>query len=191
MWNAHGAYVFHAEQLGAVPPLLALDHEPATNQFFAWHQALGSRVQFRQGDILKLDLATDGLFDVVFCSGVLYHMADPMMMLHRVAQVTRHTLILCTHTAEGKEPILRFYPHSPDPEPYPWEMTFGITPDWRHRTRYGDWIPWWYGPTEPCVKQMLRCVGFEVQHVDRYRLEIVRGHRKNPQISTFVAQRIP
>lgn len=190
MWNAHAAYLFSAEQHGAVAPLMAFDMLDATEQFHAYREALGSKVHYTNGDILRLDPEEHGVYDVVFCSGVLYHMADPMLMLHRVTGITGKTLVLGTHALEGDEPIAKFYPHDSYPELYPWEITTGMTREDRARIRYGDWGPWWFVPTEGCVRQMLRCFGFEVEEVVRYPLTMIPGHPHNPSIATFVAHRI-
>lgn len=190
MWNCHGAYAYYAELIGARTPILAFDGLEATEQFHAYHEALESRIQFKQGDILELDPEIDGTYDVVFCSGVLYHMPDPMKMLDRVTSIARKTLILGTHTVAGDEPLLRFYPHDPRPEPFPWEMVHGASMESRYSLDYKDYAPWWVGPTESAVEQMLRCFRFVVTETERFTLEFVPGHALNPQISTFVAHRL-
>jgi hypothetical protein len=188
MWNCHGAYIFYAEQAGASAPLLAVDLGPTTPSFDALHRALDSRVSFRQKDIIEIDAAADGRREVVFCSGVLYHAPDPMRLLAAVTSITEETLILTTHTVEGTEPTLRFYPFDARPETYPWEVLAGGR-DVRFGVAYPDGAPWWFGPTEICVDHMLRTVGFRVVDVQREILGQVPNDPLNPQISFFTARR--
>lgn len=46
-----------------------------------------SGVEFRQIGWQRLDPAVDGTFDLVHCNGVLYHDADPLGMLKRLAEL--------------------------------------------------------------------------------------------------------
>jgi SAM-dependent methyltransferase len=47
-----------------------------------------------------------GTFDVTFCSGLLYHLDDPIAFLKTVATCTRKLLILHTHFATDEIPLL-------------------------------------------------------------------------------------
>jgi len=61
------------------------------------HEALGSRVDAQEIDVLDLSPAAIGAtFDVVLCLGVLYHLRDPISALERVASVTDDLLIVET-----------------------------------------------------------------------------------------------
>ena len=52
-------------------------------------------LRFVQGDVRE---ELDGLeFDVVFCSGLLYHLDEPVSFLKLLGRVTRHLLVLNTH----------------------------------------------------------------------------------------------
>ena len=172
MWNADGAYVFCAELLGATAPVLALDINPPTQAYISYHTALQSRVQFVQSDILDLDPARNGTYDVVFCSGVMYHMMNPLHALSRVLGVTRRIAILVTHTVPGDDEMMVFYPHSRRAETFPWEVQATGQRAGRFAVRYGDFSPWWWGFTEPCFENMLKCFGFVVEEVSRYVLAI-------------------
>ena len=98
-----GYFSFAAERLGA-------QRVRATDSF-AWggaewgsqdsfqlcREALDSKVEDQYIDVLDLaPEAVDGTWDVVFCLGVLYHMANPMLMMERVASVTGELLVLET-----------------------------------------------------------------------------------------------
>lgn len=56
-------------------------------------------VELRQADLEAADLAAYGAFDLVFSIGVLYHMTDPMRLLHQMAAAAPR-LFLWTHHSE-------------------------------------------------------------------------------------------
>lgn len=57
-------------------------------------------------DIQTDSLARFGKFDVVFCYGLLYHLANPLAGLHNLASVCQQLLILETLVCDHCEPIL-------------------------------------------------------------------------------------
>jgi SAM-dependent methyltransferase len=63
-------------------------------------ERLGVRnVSFIQGDVNKLDVAALGSFDVVFASGILYHLDDPFSFVERVFELTSDVALFDTHVA--------------------------------------------------------------------------------------------
>ncbi|MCG3775315.1 MAG: tRNA (mo5U34)-methyltransferase [Nitrospira sp.] len=46
------------------------------------------RVRFRLGDFMPYLATTKDRYDLVWCTGVLYHMPDPLALLHAVSRVT-------------------------------------------------------------------------------------------------------
>ncbi len=152
-----GFYSFEAERRGAAS-VLATDH-------FAWQaagggratgkagfelarEALGSKVEDVEVDVLDLSRARAGTFDVVLFLGVLYHLRHPLLALERVASVAGELLVLETAVdlSLTRRPAMAFYPGL--------ELA-------------GDHTNWW-GPNEAAVVAMLRDVGFaEVEVVAR------------------------
>jgi tRNA (mo5U34)-methyltransferase len=145
-----GFFSFEAERRGAAR-VVATDH-------YAWHgpgwgtgngkagfelarNALGSRVQDVDIDVMELAPERIGTFDVVLFLGVLYHLRHPLLALERVASVTSNLLILETvvDMVGFRRPAVAFYPD---------------------RDLSGDPTNWW-GPNVPAVNGMLRSVGFE------------------------------
>jgi tRNA (mo5U34)-methyltransferase len=172
-----GFFSFEAERRGAAR-VLATDS-------FAWNasnwstkagfdlarEALGSRVEDREVDILDLDPAEIGRFDVVLCLGVLYHMKHPLLALERVAAVTAGRLILETHVdmTWTRRPAAAFYPG--------------------HELRL-DPTNWW-GPNPEAVVGMLRSVGFsrvEVVTRDSTPYRIARTLRRLPRYARALAR---
>ena len=147
-----GFFSFECERRGA-ERVLATDS-------FAWsgtnwstkdgfelaRETLGSSVEDSEIDVLDLDPAQIGQFDVVLCLGVLYHMRHPLLMLEKVAGVTGELLILETEVdmTWTRRPAAAFYPSH--------ELHLDPTN--------------WWGPNPEAVTGMLRAVGFE-------RVEIV------------------
>jgi len=102
--------------------------------------ALKSRVEDIDADVMDLSPERVGTFDVVLFLGVLYHVRNPLLVLERVASVTKQMLILETvvDMVGVKRPAAAFYPD---------------------RELSNDPTNWW-GPNQAAVAGMLRSVGF-------------------------------
>jgi tRNA (mo5U34)-methyltransferase len=155
-----GFFSFEAERRGA-QRVLATDsycwngsHDWGGQQGFRLaKEALNSRVEEREIDVLELAPEKVGTFDVVFFLGVLYHMKHPLLSLERVAGVTRGMIVLETvvDMLSSSRPAAAFYPEG--------ELANDATN--------------WFGPNPAAVVGMLRTVGFK-------RVEIVSGVRSFP-----------
>src|SRR5262245_46630178 len=87
LWQVHGAYAFHALEHGAAP-VVGVDVNPATAEFEATNAAHAHGVRFVQGDLTDPALLEHlGSFDVVFCTGVLYHLPDPLLALRHLRRL--------------------------------------------------------------------------------------------------------
>jgi tRNA (mo5U34)-methyltransferase len=145
-----GFFSFEAERRGA-SRVLAADH-------YSWHgqgwgtangkagfelarEALGSRVEDVDIDVMELSPERIGTFDVVLLLGVLYHLRYPLLALERIASVTRALLILETvvDMVGFQRPAMAFYPD---------------------RELGNDPTNWW-GPNVPAVHGMLGSAGFQ------------------------------
>ena len=146
-----GFFSFECERRGAARVVAA--------DYFSWHgdgwgakagfeiarQALGSRVEDVDIDVMDLSPERVGTFDIVLFLGVLYHLKNPIAALERVASVTRGTLILETVVDQvgiGR-PVAAFYPH---------------------RELNNDPTNWW-GPNPAAVVGMLGAAGFHSAHM--------------------------
>jgi tRNA (mo5U34)-methyltransferase len=144
-----GFFSFEAERRGASRVLAA--------DYYSWHgtgwgtgqgkagfelarQALGSRVEDVDVDVMDLSKDRIGTFDVVLFLGVLYHLPNPLLALERVAAVTGGMLVLETvvDMVGFGRPAAAFYPG---------------------RELNGDPTNWW-GPNQAAVCGMLQSVGF-------------------------------
>ncbi len=141
-----GAFSFEAERRGA-DRVVAVDS-------FCWNgegwgskqgfdtarRLLHSRVEDREVEVLDLSPDTVGVFDLVLCLGVLYHMQHPLLALERVASVCRGQLILWTHVdmLDCDRPAAAYYPG----------------------TELNDDPTNWWGPNPAAVSGMLGTAGF-------------------------------
>lgn len=141
-----GFFSFECERRGA-ERVVAADH-------FSWHgtgwgtkagfnlarEALGSRVEDVDIDVMDVSPERLGTFDVVLFLGVLYHLRHPFLALERVASVTRECLIVETvvDLVGIRRPAMAFYPG---------------------RELNNDPTNWW-GPNIPAVTGMLESLGF-------------------------------
>ena len=117
-------------------------HKTGRDGFDLAHEARQSKVEPVTCDVLDLDAAQLGTFDIVLFLGVLYHMRHPLLALERVAPLVapEGVLILESHTdmTTHTTPLMRFYPGD--------EVN-------------NDATNWW-GPNAACIEAMLRDVGF-------------------------------
>jgi tRNA (mo5U34)-methyltransferase len=165
-----GFYSFHAEERGAARvvaldhfvwgvdmandppnpyPRLDLDGLPGRRGFDLAHRLRASRVEPVVGDLMTMDLARLGTFDVVLFLGVLYPLQDPLGALRRLREVTGGLAVIETHAiaAAGLEDRAL------------WQLYPGDELD-------ADPTSWW-GPSERGLLDACRAAGFasaEVVH---------------------------
>jgi tRNA (mo5U34)-methyltransferase len=159
-----GFFSFECERRGAAR-VVATD-------YYSWHgggwgtkagfnlarQALGSRVEDVDIDVMDLSPARVGIFDVVLFLGVLYHLRHPFLALERIAPLAGRQLIVETvvDMVGVDRPAMAFYPS---------------------RELNDDPTNWW-GPNIPAMHGMLECVGFDrVKTVTRTRGAAYRAAR--------------
>jgi tRNA (mo5U34)-methyltransferase len=112
-----GFFSFEAERRGAAR-VLATDHFcwsgpgwGTRDGFNFMHRQLDSQVESLDVDVLALDPAALGQFDIVLFLGVLYHVKDPYSCLEAAAGMCSNHLIVETVTALPLEslPAMRLY----------------------------------------------------------------------------------
>ena len=182
------ASVAHA---GGASALTMIDITPAGThwwqEFERRRQALNvPPVRSISGDVMQLSETDPSLrFDVVHCSGILYHVPNPLHFLKCLRTITREHLILTSSITEteisnsaGRVTVptgsALFVPalsptekavlkeHWSDVAP---NNAKGLTleiPNWRIE----DFGPWWWLPTTDALAAMCRVVGFDVRGVE-------------------------
>lgn len=149
-----GFMAFECERRGAAR-VVAVDS-------FAWDKSTGTITGFATGragfdlayearqsqvepltcEVLDLDAAQLGTFDIVLFLGVLYHMRHPLLALERIAPLVAADGVLIVESyvdmTTHDVPAMRFYPgHEVNDDP----------------------TNWW-GPNVACIEAMLHDVGF-------------------------------
>lgn len=98
----------------SIPGLWRFDELPGKRGFDLAHATLQSRVETVVCDLMELNAAPLGQFDVVLYLGVLYHMENPLESLKRVREVTKEIAVIETEAmaAGGFEdrPLCEFFP---------------------------------------------------------------------------------
>jgi tRNA (mo5U34)-methyltransferase len=142
-----GFFSFECERRGAA--------RVVASDYYSWHgggwgtkdgfvlarEALQSRVEDIDIDVMDLAPERVGTFDVVLFLGVLYHLRHPLLALERVASVTRRLLIVETVVdfVGVRRPAMAFYPN---------------------RELNDDPTNWW-APNPPAMQALLQSVGFD------------------------------
>jgi len=106
-----GYFAFEMERRGAAE-VVAIDSTEVEN-FYVAREMVGSKVQYRVQDVYDLSRAANGVFDIVFFMGVLYHVKHPLYAVERVCEVTRDMAIVesfvTNEAVTGAMPTLEFY----------------------------------------------------------------------------------
>lgn len=104
-----GWFSFEMERRGA--SVMALDSAKNTRLLEA-KELLGSRIEYRIGDICRLTAKDLGTFDIVLFLGVLYHLKHPLLALENVCGMCRDMACIesfvTDSTADGI-PSMEFY----------------------------------------------------------------------------------
>jgi SAM-dependent methyltransferase len=192
LWGTVNEKVSVAYRCGA-RSLTMIDISPPKHELWRLfedrRQTLGlPEVSCSSGDILALaDTFPCPQFDVVHCSGVLYHMPDPMRLLMALRKITREYLVLTSAVTatrvksdqgaleipraaalfipalQGQErAILRSYWQR-----FVGEGAVGLTCEaasWQP----DDFAPWWWLPTVAALKAMCAAAGFHCQEGARF-----------------------
>jgi len=155
-----GFYSIELARRGAT--VLGIDVEPLYVRQARWAAArfgLTDRLRFEEGEVYQLARA-QCRFDLVWFTGVFYHLRYPTLALDLVRGVTAHLLMFQTMTMPGADALAT-------PEDLPLdEREALLDPGWpkmafiEHRLA-NDATNWW-APNHACVEALLRSAGFEV-----------------------------
>ena len=187
MWNVNGAYAFHAYDSGAAA-VTGMDITPATAEFHSLNATRNNAVRFVQGDIdSQTTLDAIGPHDLVFCSGVLYHVPDPIHTIEQLRKICRSTLILDSATIpEREEPNAAIFFPTLDTATRQ-RLTFetphakvGLDSDFDTEKGYSNWF---WGMTPSCVQALAVVAGFEVVESYVFRRVVTLVCRPSLQVA--------
>lgn len=139
-----GYFTFEMERRGA--EVTAIDYIDQ-DTFRELHRVLGSRAVYRLMDVYELDPGDVGMFDIVLCLGVLYHLKHPLLALERICAVTRDVCIVDTFVVDDEAWATGVRPPVPYIEFY-------------ERDELAGQIDNWSGPTVSAVEALVRSAGF-------------------------------
>lgn len=186
MWGISGEDAFTAERAGAERVVICDGMDP-TDEFQRKHAERSSKVEYVQGDLHDPRIVEQlGTFDVVWCTGVLYHSPDPYRLIDHLRRLTIDTLVLGNRVIPelpGIEGACVFYPALSDQS----RRTFtwlhgqespalpGAAAPFDHTPAMG-YANYWWGLTPSAIVGMLKLARFDV--VERFQpdplsLEIV------------------
>jgi len=192
LWGTVNEKISVAHAYGA-SALTMLDITPLEHEL--WHLFEERRrtlhlleVQCVSGDVVML-AETDSCpqFDVVHCSGILYHMPDPIRFLVALRKITREFLVLTSVVTASQlknqhgelripQAAVLFVPALQGQEratlqaywqQFVGDNAIGLTqavPTWRP----DDYAPWWWLPTVDALRAMCRTAGFDPQEGDYF-----------------------
>ena len=184
LWGTTNEKVSVAHQQGA-STLTMIDMQPEGNE---WWQRFGERL--RELNVppcncvsAEISDVQDSAFDVVHCSGVLYHHPNPLGVLLDLRRMTREYLVLTSAItqdeivndageyrlppsgvmfvpalSESERAVVSRYWKSIGAEAY------GITIDVEYRP--DDFAPWWWLPTAGALRGMCETCGFKIEDAD-------------------------
>jgi tRNA (mo5U34)-methyltransferase len=188
-----GFYAYELERRGAaevvaldVPDLAGIDYppevytfkdfdrsqrssQPRSAGFHLLHEILGSKVQWRAGNIYELDADEIGKFDVVVCGSLLVHLRDPIRALDAVRRVTSGVLLSIDHLHPPVQML---------PTRRPLFQLRGMGTDFQ----------WWL-PNDAGARHLLRVAGFEVEKTSPYFL-LRHGTANPPQPGRKLGHRL-
>jgi len=171
MWNSHGEIAFLAEECGA-SRVVMFDAMEATEEFSREHDRRGSKVDFLRGDLHDpATIAELGSFDVVWCTGVIYHSPNPFGQLEHLRQLCERDLMLGSHVipeVPGIEQACIWYPgisdggrdafrHAHGGARAP--VCLGVTEPFDPQGGYSNY---WWGISRSALTAMVVAAGFEV-----------------------------
>ena len=170
MFGVDGELAFLAEASGATKVVLfdAMDPTPA---FEAMHRDRGSALQFFQGDLHDASIVDElGRFDVVWCSGVIYHSPHPLLQLQLLRRLTIETVVvgsLVLPDLPGFEQACILYPGTSAATRQAFADAFGgaerfpgmATPF--DETPLMAYVNMWWGITPSALRSMLWFAGFQ------------------------------
>jgi hypothetical protein len=175
MWGVDGAIALAAAAAGASRVTL-VDVMPATERFAAERRRRGVEVELVPGDIHDdAVLERVGRHDVAWCTGVVYHVPDPLRLLASLRRLTADVLVLGSETlpeVPGLRQACVFYPHLESGQRLAHASArpghqLGLTEPFALEVGYGNW---YWGISPSALAAMTEAAGFEVLECTRRAL---------------------
>jgi hypothetical protein len=205
MWGVHGEVAFLAEEAGAERVVLFDGMDPSA-EFAAEHARRDSAVRYVQGDLHdEVGITEIGTFDVVWCTGVIYHSPNPCQQIEHLSRLTKERLVLGTHVIP-ELPFLAnaclFLPGLPQSVRAAFAsrlggkapLLWGLTTDFDDTPGMGYANCWWV-MSPSALDSMLKVAAFEVLEASSdspYWLDVIAAPTGRPSVippTSFSRQR--
>jgi tRNA (mo5U34)-methyltransferase len=135
-----------------IPDINQINQDHKDKNFYKIREILGSSVKREKLSVYDLSSEKNGMFDLVFCYGLIYHLRHPLLAIDKIYSVCRSTAILRTFTVNYNTlaPISMFYED---------DVCNGFTN--------------WNGPNISCVLHWMKNSGFkyffiEVKYIQKH-----------------------
>lgn len=99
-----GAHSYQLERLGASSVIAVEANTDAFLKCLLMKEMLQLKTRFLCGDVLAYLQGANESFDVVFCCGILYHMADPLELIKQICVHSRRCFVW-THYFDPDSPL--------------------------------------------------------------------------------------
>ena len=150
-----------------------------SDEFQAKHRNAGSGLVYVQGDLHDPeDVRQLGTFDVVWCTGVVYHSPNPYLQLTHLRALTNQWLVLGSEVipeVPGIENACVFYPGRSQASERAFAQAYGerapTYPGMTHpfdETALLGYGNMWWGLSSSALRSMLRYSGFDVRDEFQY-----------------------
>ncbi len=177
-------HTYSLEQLGANVTAVEANCEAFLKCLLVKELLELKRVKFLLGDFSGFLQETDRSFDIVFASGVLYHMTEPLKLIELIASRTKKCFVWSHYFDPNHYPSARRTPRT---------LQFGTREFTYHELAYPDMgSGTFWGGNKPVASWLSRedmlgaftAVGFD-------QIEVVQEHPTHPQgaCMSFIAQK--
>ena len=192
LWGTVSEKTSVAHAAGATA-LTMIDQMPEGDEWWQKYEARCRELRLPKvravvGDVVKLVRDDPELrFDVVHCSGVLYHFPEPLAMIRALRALTREYLILSSsitetlirndageiRVPEGGAILVPALSRAERAVMHAhWAPTVGTTAlgltSHVDHWDIDDFAPWWWLPTTTALGRMCEVAGFEVEGLDHF-----------------------
>jgi SAM-dependent methyltransferase len=177
MFGVSGELAFLAEECGATRAVL-FDAMDPSDAFVERHERTSSRVQFYQGDLHDPEaVAALGSFDVVWCSGVLYHSPNPLQQLMHLRSIMNEVMVLgnlIIPEIPNFENACIFYPGISEETQARFAKQYGGADRFPGMSTPFDTLKdfafanMWWGFSPSAIRSMMRFTGLDITEEYRY-----------------------
>jgi hypothetical protein len=177
------AHTYQLEKLGTASIVAIEANAEAYLKCLVVKEVLGlTRSRFLLGDIVEYLSAAAQRFDLIFCSGVLYHMVDPLTPIRLIAGLTDRCFVWTHYYDAERHPV----PFASQPHV---DSGFAAT-YWSHT--YGDRSSQFWGGNKPTAVWLERdALLGAFRHFGLSDINVILDHRDHPNgpAITFTARR--